>query len=129
MSQCVDLNARFGTFVGELVPRSNVERYNEHRHYQQQWDVIGFFNDHQSVTNRRARIDQFGEKLAAWRAVRQSAAQGTQSYDKASLTRALIPARSSKSSHIPFQSSLVDLDERFRLPNQHGVPLHHQAPP
>ena len=76
-----------------------------------------------------ARIDQFGEKLAAWRAVRQSAAQGTQSYDKASLTRALIPARSSKSSHIPFQSSLVDLDERFRLPNQHGVPLHHQAPP
>lgn len=33
-----------------------------------------------------ALVDLFGEKLKAWRAVRQSSAQGTQSYDKAALT-------------------------------------------
>lgn len=32
------------------------------------------------------RIDTFGEMLASLRAVRQSTAQGTQSYDKAALT-------------------------------------------
>ncbi|KAI5481022.1 proteasome activator subunit 4 [Pseudohyphozyma bogoriensis] len=34
----------------------------------------------------QAKIDEFAEKLAGWRAVRQSSAQGTQAYDKASLT-------------------------------------------
>lgn len=33
-----------------------------------------------------ARIDEFGAKLAEWRAVRQPTAQGTQAYDKAALT-------------------------------------------
>lgn len=33
-----------------------------------------------------ARIDDFGQKLAAWRAVRVSSAHGTQNYDKAALT-------------------------------------------
>jgi proteasome activator subunit 4 len=33
-----------------------------------------------------ARIDEFGRKLAAWRAERKPASEGTQMYDKASMT-------------------------------------------
>ena len=77
-----------------------------------------------------AMIDDFGEKLAAWRAVRQPTAQGTQAYDKAALTSALssrryFPPCAHDSRPL---SSHLDLDERVGLPHQHRFPLHYQAP-
>lgn len=42
-------------------------------------------------TAYEVRIDEFAEKLAAWRAVRQSSAHGTQTYDKAALTCTFYP--------------------------------------
>ncbi|KAK4703609.1 proteasome activator subunit 4, partial [Phenoliferia sp. Uapishka_3] len=72
-----------------------------------------------------ASIDEFGKKLAAWRAVRVSSAHGTQNYDKAALTRTAkfgrsssdryrlptIPDRDGATSHVAIHRALERLSE------------------
>ena len=78
-----------------------------------------------------AQIDEFAAKLAAWREVRQSSAQGTQSYDKAALTSQSIFLFS-----IPIDGRIevsifsphLDLVERLRFQDLYCVPVYHQAP-
>lgn len=86
------LDHPFGEVRGAVA--DNLRHLSELRLHPSYESVDVFMRDCKESTGRlmnvdaeyERQIDQFAAKLAAWREIRQSSAQGTQSYDKAALT-------------------------------------------
>lgn len=86
------LDHPFGEVRGAVA--DNLRHLSELRLHPSYSSVDVFLRECRESTGRlmtvdaayEAQIDDFAKKLAAWREIRQSSAQGTQSYDKASLT-------------------------------------------
>ena len=86
------LDHPFGEVRGAVA--DNLRHLSELRLHPSYSSVDAFLKECKESTGRlmtvdaayEAQIDEFKNKLEAWRSVRQSSANGTQSYDKAALT-------------------------------------------
>lgn len=86
------LDHPFGEVRGAVA--DNLRHLSELRLHPSYSSVDVFMRECKESTGRlmnvdaayEAQIDEFAAKLVAWREVRQSSSQGTQSYDKAALT-------------------------------------------